>query len=165
MQNASVSFRHILEILAAHNVEFILVGGVCGVIQGAPLVTNDVDIVHSRTFENAERLFAALQELHTIYRGQGGRRIEPKMDYLLGDGHHLFTTKLGSLDVLGTIGDNLSYSDLVPRSDLMDLGAGLIVRCLNLETLIVLKDAAGRVKDKLMVQVLRHTLETKRNGH
>ena len=36
----------LLEILQHHKVEFILVGGTAAVLQGAPLMTFDVDIVH-----------------------------------------------------------------------------------------------------------------------
>jgi hypothetical protein len=38
--------------LVAHDVEFIVVGGVAAVLQGAPVVTFDLDILHRRTPEN-----------------------------------------------------------------------------------------------------------------
>ena len=37
----------ILKILAIHRVDFIVVGGISGVLQGAPIATFDLDIVHS----------------------------------------------------------------------------------------------------------------------
>ena len=49
-------FSAVLEVLRRHDVEFIVVGGVCAVLIGAPIATFDVDIVHSRTDENLERL-------------------------------------------------------------------------------------------------------------
>ena len=47
----------ILEGLATADVKFILVGGLAAVIQGAPVTTLDVDIVHERSAENIARLF------------------------------------------------------------------------------------------------------------
>jgi len=39
----------LLERLLAADVEFVLVGGLATVVQGAPLTTFDVDVVHRRT--------------------------------------------------------------------------------------------------------------------
>jgi hypothetical protein len=49
-------------------VEFIVVGGVAGVLQGAPIVTFDLDLVHRRTPENVQRLLGVLSSLHARYR-------------------------------------------------------------------------------------------------
>ena len=43
-------------IALEHGVDFILVGGLSAVVQGAPVTTIDVDIVHSRTEDNLARL-------------------------------------------------------------------------------------------------------------
>lgn len=42
-------FSAVLEVLAKHEVDFIVVDGVCAVLLGAPVATFDLDIVHSRT--------------------------------------------------------------------------------------------------------------------
>jgi len=54
------SFRRVLQTLAGHGVEFMVVGGLAGVLQGAPVNTNDVDILYSLRSPNPERLLAAL---------------------------------------------------------------------------------------------------------
>jgi hypothetical protein len=41
------SFREILELLNKHEVEYIVVGGVAAVIQGAPITTFDLDALAS----------------------------------------------------------------------------------------------------------------------
>jgi len=41
----------ILDVLLAEQVSFVLVGALAAVAQGAPLMTQDVDIVHARTPE------------------------------------------------------------------------------------------------------------------
>jgi hypothetical protein len=43
----------LLERLVAAEVEVVLVGGLAAVVQGAPITTFDVDVVHRRTEENA----------------------------------------------------------------------------------------------------------------
>lgn len=42
----SGQFAKLLQLLAEHDVEAIVVGMLAGVLQGVPLTTGDVDIVH-----------------------------------------------------------------------------------------------------------------------
>jgi hypothetical protein len=49
-------FRRILQTFVEHEVDFIVVGGVCTVLHGAPVYTFDLDLVHSRAPDNLERL-------------------------------------------------------------------------------------------------------------
>lgn len=42
------SFRAALDVLARHRVDFVVVGGVAAVLNGAPISTFDLDIVHAR---------------------------------------------------------------------------------------------------------------------
>ncbi len=55
------NFLSILRTLRKQKIDFIVVGGVGGVLQGAPITTFDLDVVHSRDPVNIERLLAALQ--------------------------------------------------------------------------------------------------------
>jgi hypothetical protein len=50
----SASLGEVLEGLLEAGVDFILVGGLAAVIQGAPVTTMDVDIVHSQSPQMAE---------------------------------------------------------------------------------------------------------------
>jgi hypothetical protein len=162
MQPVAPQFRNLLQVLTDHRVEFVVIGGVSAVLQAAPINTLDLDVVHSRAPENLERLLAALQGLDTYYRGQGSRRIKPTLSHLASPGHQLLVTRLGPLDVLGTVGPvgaERGYDDLLPHTLEVDLGAGLRVRLLDLATLIELKEQAGRDKDKAVLPILRRTLE------
>jgi hypothetical protein len=60
----SQSTSSILEILTRHGVEFIVIGGSAALLNGVPLVTFDLGVVHLRESVNIEKLLAALQELH-----------------------------------------------------------------------------------------------------
>lgn len=146
-----------LERLAAHRVELVVVGGVAAVLQGAPVVTFDLDVVHRRTGENVERLFDALEELEARYRGDP-RALRPSRELLRGPGHHLLATTLGPLDLLGAIGDGLAYEDLVVDTVTLDL-PGLAVPVLELSRLIAVKESLGRPKDLAALPTLRATLD------
>jgi hypothetical protein len=63
-------FLALLEVLQAHEVDCIVVGGVSGVLHGAPITTFDLDVVHARSSQNLDRLIAALDDLEAYARGQ-----------------------------------------------------------------------------------------------
>lgn len=134
-------------------VEFVLVGGAAAVIQGAPITTQDVDIVHARSEANVARLLSVLTALDACVRDPAGRRLPPTAAALAGPGQSLLVTRLGRLDVLGTLHDGRGYAQLVGQSDLVDL-EGLKLRVLDLPTLIEIKASTGRAKDRLVVPVL-----------
>src|SRR5436190_24091100 len=91
--------KKILRILKDHEVNFIVIGGVCAVLNGVPIMTQDTDIVHSRTPENIDRLLSALQTIDAHYRFHP-KKIAPTASLLAASpGHHLFLTTEGPLDV------------------------------------------------------------------
>ena len=161
MTNQAPDFLEILMILLTHKVDFIVVGGVCAVIHGAPITTFDLDIVHSRSPENLEHLFSALKDLDACYRGREDQRLKPKVSHLSSPGHHLLTTNRGPLDLLGTIGIGLSYEDLVQHTVEIEV-SDLRVRILELSTLIEVKKETANDKDRAMIPILERTLEEKR---
>src|SRR5215471_3548994 len=108
-------FAELLELLAEHDVEAIVVGMLAGVLQGAPLTTGDVDIVHRRTPENVSRLLAVLGKIGAVYR-HDPRRIAPGESHLMGPGHQLLESSLGELDCLGTIDGGKTYEDLINKT-------------------------------------------------
>ncbi len=147
----------LLGLLARHRVEFIVVGMTAGVLQGAPALTFDLDIVYSRDAANLDRLLAALTEIDAVFRGDP-RRIAPNLSHLESSGHKLFETSLGDFDVLGTLDEGVGYDQLLP--DVVSLHAGgVAVQVLSLERLIEVKERAGRLKDKAVLPLLRSTLE------
>ena len=148
----------LLEKLCAGGVDFILVGGLAAVAQGAPLTTFDVDIVHARAPDNVERLLAMLTAVNARYRGRGADEpLPPSRAALEGPGHSLFMTDLGPLDCLGAIERGRGFDDLLPASIEIQLG-GSRVRVLGLETLVELKRGSTHAKDKLALPVLEETL-------
>jgi hypothetical protein len=56
----ATDFLAVIHALIEHGVDFIVVGGVSAVLEGAPMSTFDLDIVHSRNLDNVLRLSTAL---------------------------------------------------------------------------------------------------------
>jgi hypothetical protein len=155
-------FLEILRLLRDSGVDFVIVGGVAGVLNGAPIHTLDLDIVHSRDTANVARLLTVLESIDAIFRIQPERRIKPNASYVSGPGHLNLITRFGPLDVLGSIGRGLTYADLLPHSVEKDVGDGIRVRVLDLETLISLKEDLGTEKDRAILPLLRQTLAEQR---
>jgi hypothetical protein len=129
----------ILGVLLGEGVEFVLVGALAAVAQGAPLTTHDVDIVHARTPANLDRLMTALTKVNARYRGRAADSpLSPDRAALATAEHSLMTTDLGPLDCLGAIEEGRDYETLVPLSLIVDLD-GFPLRVLGLETIVALK--------------------------
>jgi len=152
-------FGVLLEALLDGGVEFVVVGGVSATLNGVAVNTFDLDIVHSRTPENVDRLMPVIEALDAVYRIQPERRLRPGKAALASTGHQNLITKYGPLDLLGAIGNDLGYEELIPRSVEMLVAEGVRVRVLNLETLIEVKEELNGEKDRAMLPILRHTLE------
>ena len=150
-------FRDALEVLIRHEVDFIVVGGVAGVLLGAPIATFDIDVVHERSSGNLDRLWGALTELEACYRDPTGRHLPPSRDAFAGSGHNLMLTKFGPVDFLGTIGHGHAYEELLPESFPVAL-ENFEMRVLNLEALIRIKEETAGDKDRAALVILRRTL-------
>lgn len=150
-------------IRALHDagVEFLIVGGLSAVLNGVPVNTYDVDVVHNRTEENVDRLMTVLDSLDAVYRIQPDRRLRPAKSSLLSAGHQNLITKYGPLDLLGTIGEDLGYEHLLPRSTEILVAEGVRARILNLDALIEIKEQLASEKDRAMLPLLRCTLQEK----
>jgi len=152
----------LLRALSKHGVDFILVGGVAAVVQGAPIMTFDLDVLSSTDADNLVRLLAAVESMEGYYRLQPERRLKPQLTHLASGGHNLLTTRFGPLDLLDTIGNSHTYRDLLPHSVPLDVSKGTTVRVLDLETLIAIKEETAGEKDRAILPVLRRTLEESR---
>lgn len=151
-------FAAILRMLDDHDVEFIVVGALSAVLQGAPIMTLDVDVVHRRNEANVDRLLEALAELDARYRGHPNRALRPDASRLCSAGHQLLITKWGPLDVLGAIEEGLQYDDLT--DDVVEIWIDdRRIDVLTLRRYVELKEGSSREKDRARLATLRRTLE------
>lgn len=155
-----MAIADIIRILVEHDVEFVIVGGMAAVLQGAPVNTFDLDVVYDRSPENVQRVLSALSKLDAVYRDDP-RRLRPNESHLVSAGHKLLETNRGPLDLLGTIEENTGFAELVADTEWLEIG-DVRVRVLTLARLIRVKEQLGRPKDKAMLVILRATLDEKR---
>jgi len=150
-----MELRRLLHLLARHRVQFIIVGGVAASLHGSARSTQDLDIVYARSKENHRRLVAALRGHRPYLRGA-----PPGLPFLWNEEtirrglNFTLETNLGDLDLLGEIAGGGGYDDLRPHSIEFE-AFGLRLLCLDLDTLIRVKQAAGRVRDLEAVAELR----------
>jgi predicted nucleotidyltransferase len=153
-----------LEVIlrALQDVEFILVGGVAAAVQGAPIVTQDVDILYQIEPSNLVRLEKALDALGAVARGDP-RRLRFGLSHLQTKGHKLAMTNAGPLDVLGSINEGLTFEDLIHDVDQMSFD-GIPIQVLQLNKLVELKRQLGRPKDLAALPVLEATLRERQRS-
>ncbi len=124
-------FVRLIETLCLHEVRYIVVGGVAAVLQRVPINTMDFDIVHDRDAENVQRLSAALAVLGVTYR-DSPQNLSPTEDELGNVPSLRLRTGHLDLDLMGILADGLTYADLLPDSEKIEV-AGYIVDVLKLE--------------------------------
>lgn len=163
MPKFELNIPELLNHLHRHEVDFIIVGGVCAALHGAPVTTFDLDVVHSRSPKNLHHLEAALQLCDAHYRNHP-KKIRPDAELLSSKGHHLLMTKFGPLDLLGTIEKGLDYEDLADHATPIRLDDGIFY-LLDLEFFIRIKSDSPFEKDRMKMAILKRTLEEKNIGN
>jgi hypothetical protein len=141
----------ILKRLNEHQAVYVLVGGMACVIHGSQVVTQDVDICAPLTLENLRRLCAALQDIHPRFRMTRELHPLPQNPEELDKFKNLYLlTDLGQLDILSEITGIGKYSEVERHIIRIDLG-GTFIKVLDLDTLIIAKQAMNTPKDRQVV--------------
>ena len=147
----------ILEGLARADVRFILVGGLAAVVQGAPVTTMDVDIVHDRSSENVSKLFRFLESIDAVYRRPDEKIVLPNESDFTAMGHMLLSTRFGPLDILSFVENDKTYEDLVGHTVKVKF-RGHSIQVLDLRTLVELKRSSNDPAERQRLTVLEETL-------
>ena len=146
-------------MLVRARAEYIVIGGVAATIHGSARATYDVDLLYSRNEENIQRLANSLAPYKPYLREESpglpfawdAKTIRNGLNFTL-------TTDLGDIDLFGDVADGETYQTLSPHS--VEIEAfGVRFNCLDLPTLIRIKEAAARPKDREAVAELRVLLE------
>lgn len=153
-----------LRTLAAHDVEFIVIGGVAARLRGAPLLTEDVDVAPARDAANLARLADALSELGAALRtphDEGGVPVPVEPDMLATAESWTLVTTAGPLDLVFVPAGSEGYDDLARDAEwlLVAVDPELRVLVASLRDVIRTKEATGRAKDRAALPMLRATLE------
>jgi hypothetical protein len=147
--------KALLRGLTEQNVEFVVIGGVCGVLHGVALVTLDLDICCRFSRENLRRIETAVRDLHPRHRLTAHRLPLELTDELCDTLKNLYlTTDLGILNCLSEVSGLGDYEQVLRHSISQQMSFGSL-RILSLDALITAKEAAGREKDLYAVRLLR----------
>jgi predicted nucleotidyltransferase len=142
----------LLQALAKNGADFVLIGGLAGLVHGSAYPTFDLDIVYARDRQNIARMVEALREIDVSLRGAPA-----DLPFLLDErtiengSNFTFETQFGPFDILGHADGMPPYDKLRANSKIASLD-GIEVRVASLDDLIAMKRAANRTKDKLMVE-------------
>jgi len=137
-----------LKALVDNEVDFIIVGLSAALLQGAPAVTQDIDLWVRDTHASGFR--RALKEVGAAYVPQIG--LNPPM--LAGDSVKLFDLVL-HMSGLGTFEEEIEHAIRIDVD-------GIEVQVLSIERIIASKEAANRDKDRLVLPLLRDAALTLR---
>ncbi len=151
----------ILERLNRAGVEYVLVGGLAAVFHGVPLVTRDIDVCMPFSEANLTRLEAALLDLHPVHR-QTPKRLPFSVaaDFPRDLKNLYLSTDCGVLDCLGQIKGLGDFTAVRSRSLVVELPVGPC-RVLELEALIIAKQALNRPHDRLALTHLEEIRKRK----
>jgi hypothetical protein len=158
----------ILRTLLAHDVEFVVIGGLAVGAHGYPRGTKDVDLVPSSARENLRRLHAALSELGAEPLEIGDFRLEElpvpfAPDGLDEGGNWALRTTAGRVDVLQWIpGIDGGYERLRANAIEDEVPGVGRVAFAGYDDLVAMKRTAGRPQDKAdlhELELVRRDLE------
>ncbi len=148
-----------VDSLIAHEVEFVIVGGIAIIAHGVPYATFDLDFCYSRSSENLKKIVAAFADFKPRFRGFP-KELPFTWDErtLLNGTNFTLETTIGDIDLLGEVAGVGSYADVFESSENLKL-FDYEVRVLSLDALIRAKKAAGRPKDLDVLPQLETLLE------
>ncbi|MBN2318247.1 MAG: nucleotidyltransferase [Acidobacteria bacterium] len=138
----------LLKRLNAHQVKYVLVGGIACVIHGSQVVTQDTDICAPLNPENISALLNALADANPRFRMTHDLKMLPKQaEELTGYKNLYLITDFGQLDILSEITGIGEYAEVekhIIRVDLED------IECLvlDLDMCITAKKAMNTPKDR-----------------
>ena len=156
----------LIQLLARHRVDYVIVGGLAATVHGATRVTYDVDLVPRWTRANLERLAAALREEGAELRTPGVAETSAfPVDARALRQFEVSTwrTRLGDLDIIsGTPlrarGELASYDELSARAERRD-AFGETILVADLDDIIEAKEVLGREPDLVALPELHRLRE------
>jgi hypothetical protein len=145
----------LLRRLHTQGVEFVIIGGICNVLHGVTLVTQDVGVCCRFSPENLQRLEAAVRELHPVHRQTPQRLPFVLNERLLRELRNVYLrTDLGVIDCLSEVAGIGGYDTVLAASVPVALSFGQC-RMLSLDALIRSKETLGREQDLAALRQLR----------
>jgi len=142
----------VLQALEHVRLEAIIVGATAAIMQDAPVLTRDIDLLVRDTELNRKKLLALSERL-------GGMPPVPISE--LTSTLRILGTEIPIDILLDRIAGGLTFESLKSRAERIEVG-GRTALVATLEDVIRSKEAAARPKDVAMLPILRDTLRVKK---
>jgi hypothetical protein len=148
------NLSELLRRLIAGQVEFVLVGGFAAVAHGATMVTRDVDVCCRFSEANLMRIQNALADLHPVHHSRPDMPLELTPEQCASLKNLYLKTDLGVVDCWGELLGVGGFEQAAQHVVEVETPSGKC-RILDLDTLIVAKEAVGRDHDLITVKHLK----------
>jgi hypothetical protein len=145
--------ERILRALAAHEVDYVLIGGLAVQTHGHVRTTNDADLIPAPDPVNLERLATTLRELDARVLNPGEEETPVDAKMLPRATIWQFASRDGGIDVMHEVPGGRPFAELRKRALQVRLG-DIDVPVVDLDDLIRMKLARGRPVDLADVAAL-----------
>jgi len=152
-EEAPLDAERIFVCLHAHDVEYVVVGGIAVQVHGHVRMTNDVDLIPSPTPENLGRLAAALRDLDAAVLNPGSEHLKIDARMLARATLWQFATRHGDVDVLHDAPGAAPFPQLRERAITIMLGDH-VIPIAGRDDLIRMKRASARPIDAADIAAL-----------
>lgn len=159
--------ERILRVLEAHQIDYLMIGGLAALAYGSTIATADLDVLPSVDHANLTRLLAALRELNAhilvsetrlaAEAGEIWEAVALNQDgaaALVAEQAWHFTTSAGPIDVVISLTGLGPFDALAPNCEHRQ-AFGVTVAVAGLDDLIRSKEATNRPKDEAILRELR----------
>lgn len=138
-----------LAVLASHDVDYLIIGGLAVIAHGHSRLTFDLDILPSPAAANMAKLASALGELEAVAVGAKQERMPLDLSHpeSLAVGNHFLETKHGAMDLFNGPRPDLKRYRRLQRDATHLTVAGQEVKVISKGDLISMKREAGRPRD------------------
>lgn len=151
--------QRIFEILARHDVDYVVIGGLAVIAHGHTRNTRDVDVMAAPARANLKRLAAAFRDLGARLSGTDAHLLDIDVydpATLANGANFTLETDAGGLDYFSDVPGAPPYEELRDRALVIEL-EGLRIPVAALDDLIRMKQASGRPQDLSDIAALTDT--------
>jgi hypothetical protein len=142
-----LDLRELFRVLAEHEVDYLVIGGVAAQVHGRRRTTKDLDVTPAPDPENFQRLADALVALDAHPVQLGPCAPAPTAEQLrLAPIVPPLTTRHGELHVLNEVPGATAYAGMRTRALVIDLD-GIAMRIVGVDDLIRMKQTTARPGD------------------
>lgn len=155
VMNAEPLLNRIAAVFAEHRLEAVMVGNAAAALHGAPVTTLDVDFMFRKTPTNLKKLKAVAASLSAVI-------LRPY--YPVSDLYRVVNDDQGmQLDFMAKLDGVRSFEGLRDRAESVEFG-NYSLKIAALADVIRSKRAAGRDRDRAVLDILERTLDEQKKA-